>query len=134
MMVPKKPQDDAPPNEAAQNGGKATSLEAPALASVTDSESQLQAIIENLPYMVFVKDAETLRFVRVNRAAETLLGYDRAELVGKTDHDFFPKSEADFFTHKDREVFANRVVTDIPEEPIETRTMGRRILHTKKIP
>lgn len=94
----------------------------------------LESIVENIPHMIFVKDAEALRFVRFNRAGEELLGYTRRDLIGKNDYDFFPKEEADFFTAKDREVLANRELVDIPEEPIDTAHQGRRILHTKKIP
>jgi PAS domain S-box-containing protein len=97
------------------------------------SEAFLDSVIENIPAMVFVKDARTLRFVRLNRAGEALLGISRADYVGRTDHDFFPREEADFFTDKDREVIARGAVVDIPEEPIETPS-GRRILHTKKLP
>jgi PAS domain S-box-containing protein len=97
------------------------------------TEAFVDSILENLPIMVFVKDAKELRFVRFNRAGEELLGYRREELIGKNDYDFFPKSEADFFTGRDREVLANGVVIDIPEEPIHTRH-GVRYLHTKKVP
>jgi PAS domain S-box-containing protein len=97
------------------------------------SEAFLDSVIENIPDMVFVKDARTLRFVRLNRAGEALLGITRADYIGRTDHDFFPQEEADFFTAKDREVIAGGHVLDIPEEPIETPS-GRRILHTKKLP
>ena len=93
----------------------------------------LDSIIENIPNMVFVKDAKDLRFVLFNRAGEELLGRPRSEIIGKTDHDFFPKAEADFFTAKDREVLASGRMLDIPEEPIDTADKGVRILHTKKI-
>jgi len=98
------------------------------------AEGFVQSILENIPNMIFVKDAKDLRFVRFNRAGEDLLGYSREELLGKNDYDFFPKAEADFFTSKDREVLARGRLVDIPEEPIKTKTRGRRILHTKKIP
>jgi PAS domain S-box-containing protein len=98
------------------------------------SEGFVQSILENIPNMIFVKDAKHLRFLRFNRAGEDLLGYSRDELLGKNDYDFFPKAEADFFTGKDREVLADGGLVDIPEEPIQTRARGRRILHTKKIP
>ncbi len=94
----------------------------------------LDSILENIPSMIFVKEAEKLRFVRFNRAGEELLGHARADLIGKNDYDFFPREEADFFTGKDREVLRERKLLDIPREPIETRFRGTRILHTKKIP
>jgi len=94
----------------------------------------LDSLVENLPNMLFVKDAKDLRFVRFNKAAEELLGYSRAEMIGKNDHDFFTKEEADFFTAMDREVLVSGELLDIPREAIHTRLQGTRLLHTKKIP
>jgi PAS domain S-box-containing protein len=94
----------------------------------------LDSIIENIPNMIFIKDAGELRFIRFNRAGETLLGHSRDDLLGKNDYDFFPKDQADFFTEKDRDVLHGKEVVDIPEEPIQTRSKGERILHTKKVP
>jgi PAS domain S-box-containing protein len=94
----------------------------------------LDSVIENIPDMIFIKDAADLRFVRFNRAGEQLLGHSRDELRGKCDYDFFPREEADFFTSCDREVLAQGALKDIAEEVIETRDNGTRLLHTKKIP
>jgi PAS domain S-box-containing protein len=94
----------------------------------------LDAIVENIPDMIFVKDADTLLFKRFNRAGEELLGWKRSELLGKTDHDFYPKEQADFFHAKDRETLRNRVLVDVVEEPIETKAKGLRWLHTRKVP
>ena len=93
-----------------------------------------ESIIENIPNMIFLKDAKELRFVRFNRAGEKLLGYKRAELIGKNDYDFFPKKQADFFIKKDQQVLSDGKILNIPEEPIQTRKKGKRILHTKKVP
>jgi len=81
-----------------------------------------------------VKDAETLSFVRFNKAGEELLGQNRQDLIGRNDYNFFPKDQADFFTEKDREVLKKKQLVDIPEESIQTRHLGERIMHTKKIP
>jgi PAS domain S-box-containing protein len=94
----------------------------------------LDSVIENIPNMVFVKSADDLRFVRFNRAGEDLLGFSRDELIGRNDHDFFAAEDADLFTAKDREVLEGGTLLDVPEEPVETKSRGTRILHTKKIP
>jgi len=94
----------------------------------------LNSIIENIPSMIFLKDARELRFVRFNRAGEKLLGYSKAELLGKNDHDFFPKEQADFFTQKDREALRGPGVVEIPEERLQTKDKGERVLRTWKVP
>lgn len=102
--------------------------------ALRESEEFLNNIVENIPNMIFVKDATEFRFVRFNKAGEALLGYRREDLYGKNDFDFFPQEEAEFFTEKDREVLRTNKLVDIPEESIETLHNGRRFLHTTKIP
>jgi PAS domain S-box-containing protein len=97
------------------------------------SERFLDSIVENLPHMIFVKEAGELRFGRINRAGEKLLGIERADLLGKNDFDFFPRGQAESFQARDRETLDGRIVVDIPEEPIQTKE-GERWLHTKKVP
>jgi PAS domain S-box-containing protein len=94
----------------------------------------LKSILEHIPDMVFVKDAEELRFVAFNKAGEELLGIPVAEIIGKNDYDFFPAKEAEAFISKDRAVIKAKELVDIPEEPIHTKNKGVRFLHTKKIP
>ncbi|HEV3189541.1 MAG TPA: PAS domain-containing protein, partial [Polyangiaceae bacterium] len=93
----------------------------------------LDSIVDNIPAMVFVKDAEHLRYELFNLAGESLSGFSREEVYGKDDQQLFPKDVADFFQAKDREVLREGRMLDIPEEPLDTRA-GRRWLHTKKIP
>jgi PAS domain S-box-containing protein len=101
--------------------------------NLKDTNYFLDTILENIPNMVFVKEARELRFVRFNKAGEQLLGYSRDQLIGYNDYDLFPKEQADFFTSKDREAIQQKAVTDIPEEEIQTAD-GKKWLHTKKIP
>jgi light-regulated signal transduction histidine kinase (bacteriophytochrome) len=54
-------------------------------------------------------------------------------LIGKTDYDLFPPTEAAFFQAKDRETLAGKALVEIAEEPIQTAS-GPRWLHTKKVP
>lgn len=103
-------------------------------APIRELQSFLDSLIDNMPDMIFVKEAKELRFVRFNRAAEELLGYSRQELIGRNDYDFFTREEADFFTDKDREVLESKRMHEVLEEPIHTKYKGTRLLHTKKIP
>lgn len=99
---------------------------------IRQSHEFVDSILESIPTMIFVKDAKDLRFLRLNKAGETLLGLSSSNLIGKNDYDFFPRKQADFFTQKDREVLSKREIVDIPEEIIDTKH-GKRLLHTKKI-
>jgi PAS domain S-box-containing protein len=74
------------------------------------SEQQLKAsqeflnhILNAIPDPVFVKD-DHHRFVTLNEAFCQFIGRSRSELLGKSDHDFFPKAEADIFWQRDEEV------------------------------
>lgn len=101
---------------------------------IRQGEGFLKSIIEHIPNMIFVKEAKELRFVRFNKAGEELLGHSREDLMGRNDYDLFPKDQADFFTRKDHLVLKEGKLLDIPEESIQTKQHGTRILHTKKIP
>lgn len=101
--------------------------------SLRQSKQLLDAIVENIPAMVFVKRADDLRFELFNRAGERLLGRYRTELLGRNDHDFFPREQADAFTARDREVLASGQLLDIPEEPVTTADGRVRWLHTRTI-
>jgi len=98
------------------------------------SNAFLDSVIENIPVLVFLKDARELRFVRINRAVEELTGYSCSDLMGKNDYDFVPKEQADFFVGKDRQVLKRKEIVDIPEEPLQTRDKGMRTLQTWKVP
>ena len=99
-----------------------------------DARSFLDSVLENLPVMLFVKDARELKFVRWNRAEEEALGIDRSVAIGKSDYDFFPDEQARFFEAKDRAVLTGGQLVDIPEEAIQTAHRGLRFLHTIKVP
>jgi PAS domain S-box-containing protein len=97
------------------------------------SESFLAGVVDNVPDMVFVKDARDLRFVLVNRAEEALLGRSREELIHGTDLGPSTPAEVEFFEAADRQVLETGQIMDIPEERLTT-IHGLRILHTRKIP
>ncbi len=105
-----------------------------AQAELIESKALIEAVVENVPLMIFLKEATDLRFVIFNRAGEELLGYDRRNLIGKNNLDLFPSEQAAHFMAKDREVLEIEAgMLDIPEEPILTAGKGERFLHTRKV-
>lgn len=93
-----------------------------------------ESLLDNIPALIFAKDAKDLRFVRLNRHGAELLGYPSEQMLGKTDFDFFPPEQARAFIAKDREVLAQGGIVDIPDEELDTVSRGRRTLHTYKVP
>ena len=69
---------------------------------LTESRSQMEALLDALPDPVWLKDTEGV-FLVCNRAFERMMGAPASELVGRTDHDFLPAELADFFRRKDKE-------------------------------
>jgi PAS domain S-box-containing protein len=67
------------------------------------SDRELQSILDNSTAVVQVKDLSG-RYVRINRRFEEIFGLDRSQIIGKTDHDLFPKEIADRFRANDVEV------------------------------
>jgi PAS domain S-box-containing protein len=102
-------------------------------AELRQAQQFMESVLKTIPVGVLAKDAQELRFVLWNPAAEELLGFSAAEVMGKNDYDFFPKEQADFFTAKDREVLNSGQIVEIAEEEIETSQGESLIFHTKKI-
>ena len=94
----------------------------------------LDSLIDSLPIMVALKDADSLRYVRLNRTVERLMGRSRSELIGRSVHDFLPPEAADAVSASDREALASEGVVDNQEHRVDTATLGPRIFHTMKMP
>lgn len=98
-----------------------------------DSKNLLHSIIENIPVMLFLKNAGTLQFEMLNRQAEKIIGYTQQEMLGKTDYDFFPKDIADSFSVTDKAALQAKQSVNIAEEQLQTKTGETIILQTRKI-
>ncbi len=103
-------------------------------SALASNEKFLEAIVENIPILLGVQDAAELRFVRFNRAGEAMLGMRREDLLGRTPHEIFSAEAATRYVARDQAILAAGVPVDVPEERIQTKTLGERILYTRKIP
>jgi diguanylate cyclase (GGDEF)-like protein/PAS domain S-box-containing protein len=93
-------------------------------------DEHLENIINAIGDGVFVKDRQH-RWVFMNDAILKAIGYEREELIGKSDYDFFPKEEADVFWKKDEQVFQTGI-ENLNEEAITDAKGNRHIILTKK--
>ena len=82
------------------------------------SQELANAVIENVPVTIAVKDAHDLRFVLINRAGEDFYGAHRENIIGKTVHDIFPSTLADRITEQDKELLRSGERAFFDEHPI----------------
>ena len=88
-------------------------------ATYTQSLEFYKNVINSLDDLIFVKN-EKHEWVFLNDAACKFWGYRREDLLGKTDHDIFPKDEADIYWEKDDEVLQSGE----PDLNVEKQTIG----------
>lgn len=94
--------------------------------------SYLRALIDNFPFMVWLKDKES-RFLAVNRVHANSYGYQSPEdLVGKTDFDLSPPDLASHYRKDDIKVIESRQRQVIEEQ--HEGTQGRHWIETFKAP
>ncbi len=94
----------------------------------------LDSLFENLPLMVFVKEAATLRYVRTNRECERVTGMARETVIGRTARDVAPPDEADRDERSDTAALASGRLIEVLEETVQTPELGQRTRHTMKVP
>ncbi|HXX55460.1 MAG TPA: PAS domain S-box protein [Methanoregula sp.] len=98
--------------------------------ALKESRKYLDAIINTIADPVFVKNRNHT-FVLVNDAFCTFTGHTRAQLIGKSDDDFFKKEEAAIFREKDEDVFRTGLENE-NEEKITDASGGVHSISTKK--
>ncbi|MEQ9553351.1 MAG: PAS domain S-box protein [Coleofasciculus sp. G3-WIS-01] len=99
-----------------------------------ETQAFLNSVVENLPVGVFIKDAKDLQVMYWNKTSEELLGYSKAQVLGKNDYDFLPYEQARLLRAKDRQILTDGKLVDIPEASLNTPHRGERIVNTKKVP
>jgi len=90
----------------------------------------LAHVINSIADPIFVKDRQH-RFVLLNDACCKFIGLDRSSLIGKSDHDFFPRAEADVFWAKDELVFETGEENNNEENFTDTQGVTHSILTRK---
>jgi hypothetical protein len=83
-------------------------------AVLSASEARLRSILDNSSTVIFLKDLEG-KYLLVNRRFEELHHVTNEEMIGRTDHDIFPKEVADKFREADLLAFKKRSPIEVEE-------------------
>ncbi len=78
------------------------------------SEARIQAILDHATAVIYLKDPHG-RYLLVNRRFEDMFHLGREDVIGKTDHDIFPREFADVFRQNDRQVLEAGMAREFEE-------------------
>lgn len=101
-------------------------------AELQKSSELLYSVIDNSNYLIYAKDTNGL-FILVSKSLVSFFGKKyRSDLLGKTSHDFLPKSSADEHWRNDQDVIKRRNRIQL-EETVESPN-GKLTFLTTKFP
>lgn len=103
-------------------------------AAYSHDTNLLRAVVDHLPDYIFAKDRKG-RFMFSNRANNAYLGVDsQAEVIGKTDYDFYPPERADVFRADDQTIMTYGQPMINQEIPVDYGDGSTRWYVINKVP
>jgi PAS domain S-box-containing protein len=93
----------------------------------------LDLIVESLPVLVSVREADSGRFISLNRAGEAITGLSRDSVIGRTWHDLYGAVLAENFAQLDRAALDGDHLIDrardvLPRADGRTLTVHQRVM------
>ncbi|MHC4529861.1 MAG: PAS domain-containing sensor histidine kinase, partial [Planctomycetota bacterium] len=96
--------------------------------------NSLRTLIDNLPDFIYIKDTES-RFTACNAAISDFMGgVTPAELIGKTDFDYYPREQAEEFYADEQQIIRTGAPLVNKDEPHAGHTGEVRWIMTSKLP
>lgn len=92
----------------------------------------LDLVVENLPVLVSVREAESGRFVSLNRAGEQMTGLSRTQVIGRTWREVYTRQFADLYAELDRKALATGSQVDRPRD-VMLRADGKRLTVNQRV-
>jgi PAS domain S-box-containing protein len=128
------PQNLEPETEAADDADHRSAERRNLADALAHERNVLRTMIDLIPAFIYAKDAHS-RFSACNKLVANRMGASPAELIGKTDFDFFPREMAEKFFNDEQALFrSGKALIDLEEIAYDkTRGMNRVIL-TSKVP
>lgn len=97
------------------------------------TERFLVTVIENVPEAIAAKDAQSLRYVFVNRAAERMFNLPRASIMGKTARELFSPDLADMIERGDKRLLEGGEQREAVVHTVDTPD-GPRLHAVRRVP
>jgi len=115
--------------------GDSPTLERRNLADALAHERNvLRTMIDLIPAFIYAKDAKS-RFTAANKLVANRMGVEPADLIGKTDFDFFPREMAEkFFADEQALIESGEPLIDCEEIAFDKITGMNRVILTSKMP
>jgi len=92
-----------------------TTKQTQALQQLKESEQQLRAVLNNATAVIYLKQTDG-SYLTVNSLYEKLFHVKQEDIIGKTDHDIFPKDFADYFRENDLKVLESGLPLQFEEQ------------------
>jgi diguanylate cyclase (GGDEF)-like protein/PAS domain S-box-containing protein len=100
----------------------------------------LDTVVEHVPVPILVKDmlgstsdASQCRYSLINRACEELFGISRAQMIGKTVDEVYPRERAEFVIAEANNTLRSHQPTVVRDDEIHTSSNGTRLVTAKSI-
>lgn len=94
-------------------------------------DAEIEVVLNAIPQPIIIKDTLS-RFCFLNDAACALVGRNRGELIGRTDHDILPAAEADRIREVDKQVLSTGREFSFEEEITVTDGTVRHLVTQKR--
>jgi diguanylate cyclase (GGDEF)-like protein/PAS domain S-box-containing protein len=79
----------------------------------------LQVLVENMPDSIYIKDARTMQYVLVNRAAEEMFGLPRGQIIGKRNSDVFSGEAVKRFISEDENLIRSGGIVQVAIDEVD---------------
>ena len=96
--------------------------------ALQESEARLQAILDNSPGLIFLKDLNG-RYLHVNRQFKNMLDLRDQEVIGKTDDEVFSADQASQFKTHDHQVMESQKLLEFEEVAMHADGPHTSIVH-----
>jgi PAS domain S-box-containing protein len=105
-------------------------------SQVKRASDLLNAVVENLPDMVLLKEpsGDGFRYLLVNAAGEKLLGRNRSKIIGRTEHDLFTPDEAAIVVQTNKAVAQSGQPRTFTDRKLTTAGGRVRTVETRVVP